>query len=470
MIKKQYKTYIASLLILAATAFTVSSCKKSFLEILPKGRVIATKTTDYDLLLNNLDLINSSSNNQVLMGDEVAAFEPQWNLVTYKDKQVFKWEGDLYNADEDANETLSPVKALYIYNKVINEVLNSTEGTDAAKKSLQAEALTGRAWTNFLLVNYYGKPYQASSAASDLGFPLILEADINGQSYTRATVQQAYDQIIQDLTTAIPNLSHEGVQHRIRVSKITAQAILAKVYVFMGRYEEAKPLLIESIDNLNKSLITTALLDYNTANLASLPTIVNDTENVYAKNMTNIHISLNQKLLWLTEEAAALFQPNDARFQKLFISQVIDGKTWYKRTGTTTNNIGVRVPELYLLLAETKAHLGDFSGAREDLLYLRKHRMPAAEAPVPTSVADDKLQLLQFIMEERTREFAMCGYRWFDMRRTSVDPIYPAVQYTHRVYGADGVQKESYQLRPERMVFKFSPKVRSENPTIQDNP
>ena len=458
-------------ILIALLMITMVSCKDSFLEILPKGRIIATKTTDYDLLLNNLDLINfTNSYNHVLMSDEICAIEPNWTGATYKEKQSFKWEGDLYGGDEDAGETVTAVKNLYIYNKVIDEVLNSTEGTDAMKKSIQAEALAGRAWVNFLLVNFYGKPYNPSTSATDLGFPLITKADINGSNYTRATVQQSYDLIISDLTTAIPNLINAGVPHRIRMSKAAAQGILAKVYIWMGRYSDALPLLNESIGNLPKSTVTTGLVNYNTA-FQGFPTIVNDLENVYAKNMGDIYLSTSVRLLWLTPEAAALYNPNDARLSKLFLSTTFpNGVKLYKRMNTTTYNFGLRVPELYLLRAEVKARLNDLTGAAADLLLLRQNRLPAADAVIPAAIAADKLSLLKFTMDERIREFAVTGYRWFDMRRLSVDPLFGNTAFQHKVYNAAGVVSETFTFKPERFMFRFSPKILGENPQIVNNP
>lgn len=469
---KNIKIYTAACLLAGSLAACLSSCKDSFLEILPKGRVIASKTTDYDLLLNNLDLINFSSNSQVMMGDEVVAIEPQWSSsgLSYREKQLFKWEGDIYNIDEDAAETLSPVKNLYIYNKIIDEVMQSAEGSEAVKSSLQAEAYAGRAWCNFLLVNFYGKPYTAATASTDLAFPLITKADINAQNFRRNTVQEMYDLIISDLNTAIPNLSSDGAMHRIRMSKAAAQGTLAKVYIFMGKPAEALPLLGAAIANLPKSLVNTSLVDYNAA-FPGFPTVVNDQENVYVKNMSNTYIGSSNRMLWLSPEAAALYSPRDIRFIRLFLSTTFsNGLTLYKRTGTTTSNIGVRVAELYLLRAEAKARLGDLQGAAEDLLYLRKNRMPLADAAIPESAMAAQKPMLQFIMEERIREFAVTGYRWFDMRRLSADPLFAGDTYQHRVFNTSGTVSETYTLKPERFVFRFSAKVRSENPAIIDNP
>ncbi|WP_165500408.1 RagB/SusD family nutrient uptake outer membrane protein [Pedobacter psychroterrae] len=455
--------------LIAMLVTVLGSCKKSFLEILPKGKVIATKTADYDLLLNQLDLINIPATSQVLLGDEISFIEPGWTGATYKEKQLFKWEGDLYNSDEDASETLIPTRNLYVYNKIINEVMDATEGTEVNKKSIQAEAYAGRAWTNFLLIQYFGKPYNPATAATDLGFPLITEADINGKNFTRSSVQQIYDQIISDLTTAIPNIISDGVPFRSRMSKAAAQGILAKVYVFMGRHAEALPLLDESIANLAKSIVITNVVNYNTSFQGS-PTTVNDLENVYSKNMSYGYAGASNRLIWLTPEAASLFGPTDTRLIRQFlVTTYPNGLKLYKRTNTLSYNIGLKVPELYLLRAEVKTRLDDLSGAVADLVYLRQNRMPAADAGVPVLTAAAKMPLLQFVMEERIREFAVTGYRWFDMRRLSVDPLFTIPVYQHKVYNVDGVVSETYNFKPERFVFKFSPKVLAENPTLQDN-
>lgn len=462
--------YTRNLLLITLMMAVLVSCKKSFLEILPKGRVIATKTSDYNLLLNNLDLVNMGALALPLLGDEVVALEPTWGVQVYRIKQAFKWEPDLYNIDENGIETLAPVKGMYIYNKVINEVMESTEGNEATKLALQAEALAGRAWTNFLLINMYGKPYNAATATTDPGFPLMLEADISAQDFRRATVQKIYDQIISDLTTAIPNLENEGVFHRIRMSKAAAQGILAKVYIFMGRHAEALPLLNESINNLEKSSLTTALVNYNTV-WPGFPTVVNDVENVYVKNLNNSFISTGNRLLWLTPEVSALFKPTDTRVVRMQLSTTFEnGLTLYKRINTTTNNIGIKVSDLYLLRAEVKARLEDLSGAKADVEYLRQHRVPAADVPVPSEIASTKMPLLNYIMEERIREFCVQGYRWFDMRRFSVDPLFTTPTYQHKVYNATGEVSETYTLKPERLVLKFAPKILAENPNMQDNP
>ncbi len=457
---------IASLLLLA----TLAGCGRSFLEVKPKGRVIAAKTSDYDLLFNNLDLINTDANGHLIMGDEVVAVEPFFAGAAFRDKQYFQWDTDVYTTDVDANETEKPVKALYVYNKIINEVLDATEGTDARNRSLQAEAFVGRAWTYFLLINYYGKPYDPATAATDPGFPLITEADINGGPYTRASVQAIYDLIVSDLTAAIPNLIDPGITHRTRVSRATAQGLLAKVYVYMGRHAEALPLLEQAIPAAAASPLPCVLLDFNTA-FQFYPTVPNDPENIYARRASNPY-SDRARLLWLTPEAASRYSAGDVRRARwLQATEFPNGETLYRLAGLTSVYYGLRVPELHLLLAEVKARLDDLPGAVSALENFRRHRMPAEEATVPDGVSAEKLPLLRFIMEERIREFPMMGYRWYDMRRLSVDPLFGQTAFQHRVYDENGDVKETYSLSdPKQFVFRIPPKILAENPQMQDNP
>ena len=222
---------------LAFSLFALISCQKDFLEIAPKGKLIATSVNDYDLLLNNNQLTSINSDAQVFLGDEVAAFSPYFAASDLRVKRLFSWSDTIYQADQTAPELEVPMQDIYVYNKIINEVMTASGGDEQRKRSIRAEAMAGRAWTNFLLINYYGKPYGPSSA-NDPGFPIITTSDINETMFTRATVQEMYNFIIDDLTKALPDLP-QTVSYRIRMSRAAASAILGKVYVIMGKYHEA---------------------------------------------------------------------------------------------------------------------------------------------------------------------------------------------------------------------------------------
>lgn len=467
---------------LALLMTVVLSCKKSFLEIAPKGKLIAQKVSDYNLLLSNLDLVNISANAQVPMGDEVVAVEPYFSGAELKTQRLFRWDDVVYEPDENASETAVPLQNIYTFNKIINEVPNATDGTEQQKLSIKAEAMASRAWTYFLLINYFGKPYNTTTSATDLGFPIVKDADVTAIKFTRATVQEVYDFILADLLAAIPNLP-EKTTHRLRMSKPAAEGLLGKVYVFMGKFNEAIPHFDAALNGIKNSAIPVQLYDYNVTFATggaflpidlfgpTYPTVPNNLENVFGKQAFNNWSFTNNELV-VDKKTADLYTADDLRLN-FYSSEAFFGPAYpsglLRKIGPGSIQFGVVVPDLYLLRAECRARGNDLHGATADVEALRSKRMPAGSFAVPTAIAAQKMPLLNYIMDERLREFALSGYRWFDMRRLSVDPLFGTKTFTHTLYSATG-SKTTFTFRPERFVLRFPEKVINENPGMQNNP
>jgi len=468
-------------IIAAVLCSLMFSCKKSFLEVSPKGKLIAQRVSDYNLLLSNLELVNIDASAQVPMGDEVAAIEPYFSGATVKKQRLFRWDNVIYEPTENASETETPLKNIYTFNKIINEVSAATDGTEQEKLSIMAEALAGRAWTNFLLINYFGKPYQASTAATDPGFPILKQADVTETKFTRASIKEVYDFIVDDLTKAIPNLPAKTT-HRIRMSKAAAEGLLGKVYLFMGKPNEALSLLNAAIADLSNSAIPVGFYDYNVTFGPggeflpiglfgpSYPYAPNIRESLYGKQS---YWSFSTNELVITKKTADLFDASDLRLN-FYSKTAFFGPDYpnglLRKMGPSSLQFGVVIPDLYLLRAECKARLNDLSGAKADVETLRKNRMPLASSAVPAAIAGQQLPLLNFIFEERIREFAVTGYRWFDMRRLSVDPLFSNNTFTHTLYSETGSVLSIFTLKPERYVLRFPQKVMDENPGMQNNP
>ncbi|MDD7886924.1 RagB/SusD family nutrient uptake outer membrane protein [Flavivirga sp. 57AJ16] len=468
-----------NLLIFCFSIFVLNSCSDDFLEIVPKGRLIAENTEDYDKIFFNTNFVNlRSANVQVLMGDEVAAVNPYFESASDFVQRAFKWEDVLYDADELSNELLMPMEQLYLYNKIINEVPESKGGTEQQKLELQAEALAGRAWTYFLLINYYGLPYNEATSATDLGFPIITEADLVRTDFPRATVKEIYDLIVKDLTTAIPNLPVE-TGFRIRMCRDAAKITLGKVYLYMHKDAEALPLLNESLANVKSGSlgIDVGLYDYNTG-YSSPPVTTENFENIYSKQISNPWVNRANEIV-ITPETAALYNNNDKRIEFQYAPNTYAGDPYLtpgilKRTiGSFQNTqIGVRTPDLYLLNAEAKCRLNDLPGAVAVLEDFRSYRMPPADAIVPAPIAGNQTALLEFIFEERIREFAVFGERWFDLRRLTVDPLIPVnvESVTHTVYdNSDGSVTNTFQLTKNRLVIRFPETIIVANPDLENN-
>lgn len=468
---------------------TLFSCGKGFLEVVPQGQRIAATVKDYDKLMNNQDFFVDQQWTPVgwlepqIMGDEVAAVQAKMTTSAPFVVRIFRWDADIYlPTDQPPAFVNSQLTALYTFNKVIDEVMEASGGTEAEKAALRGEALSSRAWSYFQLINYYAKPYNAATAGSDPGFPIITVADATLQSYPRSTVQAMYDQIVSDLHAAILLLPQAPVI-RTRFSRPAAEGLLGKVYLFMGKYEDALPLFDAAFAGLSGGDVQ--LVDHNGLTGPADPVFgpagpgndPNDfRESIVSKVFTSDPTQMfqvNNRSLLLTAEAAALYTSQDLRL-RLYSATDMDGYPnpggLLRKYGVRYTRYGLQLPELYLLRAECRARLNNLGGAVADLEELRSHRMPAGTFAVPAAIAGNREALIRFVIDERTREFAMEGYRWFDMRRLSADPLFAGTTYTHTLYNTDGTTTLFEMDQPNRLTMRIPAPLLLSNPEMQNNP
>jgi tetratricopeptide (TPR) repeat protein len=475
-----YFTLTASVLILL---LGTSSCRKDFLTVVPKGSLIAQNTNDYSNILNSQNLYAFiTATDQVIMSPEVCAIEPYYTAASLAEKRAFGWEADLYEPNDDMNEITSFMSKIYMYNKIINEVESSTGGTDAQKASLQAEALANRAWCYFQLINYFGKPYNASTAATDPGYPIVTVADVTATNFTRASVKDVYAFILQDLNKAIPALP-VNLTNTLRMSRGAAEAFLGKVEMFMGNYTDALTQLNAAFTDFGSAQIPLGLYNYNVTTLPGgvnapftigprQPALGSNSEEAFSKELVERYSYIFNTIL-IGPETSSLYGPSDIRIttfysQSAFFAAPFGIPGVYRKVGLLYDPIGVFLPEVYLLRAECKARANDLTGAIADVETLRKNRMPANVVAVPAGLS--QTDLIKFIIDENTREFAVLGYNWFTIRRLSQDPIFANKVYTHKVYNADGTLEHTFTLAPERMVLRFNQKIMLQNPGWTNNP
>lgn len=469
-----------------------SSCKKSWLEIVPVGSLVATTTDDYDKLMNDpayyLYAWQGGWQEPMYMGDEVAAEGPYFSNTGVEKEKIFRWVDSIYiRPDQSAPALTLHNTQMYPINMIIANVLSSTGGTTERKNGIRAEALATRAWSHFNMVNYYCKPYVETTASTDPGFPIIDKADVNVTSFPRGTLKQSYDFIINDLKEALQSIPARPTIGT-RMSRLAVEGLLGKVYLFMGKPAAALPYLKDALAHVAANG-TPALYDYNVtfeSGGSFLPIDPNNGPLSPGQNPSDIQEAVVSKVwncgpyqqfpnngLVLTPQAAALFGASDLRLR------------WYKATnpdntpnaggrlrkyGLQYARYGLQLPELYLLSAECKARTNDLTGAVADLEELRRHRMPATDAVVPATIATNQNELIKFVIDERIREFASEGYRWFDMRRLAVDPLFAGINFKHTVYNADGSTTVYTLQLPNRLVLMFPRNIMDANPDMKNNP
>lgn len=163
---------------------------------------------------------------------------------TGRASQSYTWN---YNEDNTSSMWA------YCYSTVAyaNNVIDNLDGkavdgvTEQDLNNLKAECLFLRAFSHFCNVLTYGQPYTWCKANNpeSLGVPYIYHTDPNGKP-ARETVVSNYENIVKDLLEAEsiidPDYVHPGTADPAATVNIsTIQALLSRVYLYMGEWQNA---------------------------------------------------------------------------------------------------------------------------------------------------------------------------------------------------------------------------------------
>lgn len=126
-------------------------------------------------------------------------------------------------------------------NKVIE--MGAELGADITdeEKVIVGENYYLRALSYFLLVNEFAQPY-SNNPTQNPGLPLKLTSDPNDLPQSRSTVAKIYDQVVKDLQDAITYMTLPtgmSPKNSCYATKEAAQALLARVYLYMENWDGA---------------------------------------------------------------------------------------------------------------------------------------------------------------------------------------------------------------------------------------
>ncbi|MHA7944926.1 RagB/SusD family nutrient uptake outer membrane protein [Formosa sp. 3Alg 14/1] len=302
---------------------------------------------------------------------------------------------------------------IYAANDIIKGVKSSDALSLEEKDVFLGQALFIRGYIHSLLVNLYGDiPYITTTN--------YLENNI----VVRIPEETVYDNIIYDLTQAIPLL--EGLEpsaERVIPNQATAIALLARIYLYTEQYElaEETATILISNHNLETDITKVFLKDSRETLWQFKPNGISDM-NTYEANEFVIQ-SIPGQAYALSQTLLDEFEPNDLRVSNWIGTKISDdGSTTlkfaykYKALFTELNSLEYsilfRLSEQYLIRAESRAKLGDVSGAQLDLNTIRNR------AGLGNTSASNKEGLLNALLHERQVElFTEFGHRWFDLKR-----------------------------------------------------
>lgn len=421
MLSKYIDKKILTTLTFFLLQFAFSACKK-FIEIPPPADVASTETLFSDdvsavsainglysqMMTSNLFFANSGFTLMpALSADELYTTSSNGNFDPFLKNSIST--DNFYN---DAGLWKSGFKLIYQTNAILLGLGNSTNISDGIKNQLIGEAKFVRAFCYFYLINFYGD------------VPLVMSTDYKvNATLPRMNKIEIYKQITRDLQDA-KNLMMADYPSpgKVRPTKSAAVALLARVYLYQGKWADAETESSSLIDlgTYSLSSLNNVFLSNSSEAIWQLLPVLNSINT--ADGITFIPYSSTFKPSYvLTDWLLNSFEVNDQRKSAWLKSNTVDGQLYYYpfkykvRSGSaiTEYNMVFRLAEEYLIRAESRAQQDNISGAKSDLNIIRNR------AGLLNTSANDKSSLLEAIDHENQIEFfAECGHRWFDLKRT----------------------------------------------------
>lgn len=343
--------------------------------------------------------------------------------------QVLKGTGDVTDFWNRAYSTINRA------NNVINANITYDVNNEAAQKAefaqIKGEALALRAMVHFDLVRIFAQNYAFTADASHLGIPYVKKHDQNGKP-ARNTVKEVYQFIIADLTDALSMVTEDGRTFQgaslspYIMSPWAIKALLARVYLTMNDFNNAKKYAVDIIDNGGFDLVPNANYVSSWGELKSSESIFTLAFNNVDYNGTNglgyIFIEKGYGDMQANPALVGLYSSSDIRKQ-MFARGVKsgNGSNYYTKKfpgfggvpGLDNNSI-IRLSEIYLIAAEAcaKATPVDEVNAKLYLDQIRQRAIPTAPNVDATGDA-----LISEILLEKRKELAFENQYFFDLKR-----------------------------------------------------
>lgn len=385
-------------------------------------------------LLGELHSDNTFYMRNVLFGavensENLADFSVEVSNGTTPNTNVLAAWRQLYLIVARANQVLAPIDAIQF--------------NQDSKNNIKGQALFLRAFAYFHLVRYFGK----------IPLHLIPVPDREGSALPLTEEAAVFDQIIKDLTEAVPLLPLKAQQLPGRVTQGSARTLLGDVFVYRRRWLEAEQILAPVISSGQYSLMASYAMAFprnstNKNNAESvfeiqyregpdavqgtflyqhlpLPLTVAEVRSLF--NTINPQPLDGQGNNIPTPDIIAAYEPEDLRRNASIMHITVSGRPGpnkltpiirkFQDNHAQHNNHGVNWPvyryaEVLLLLAEAQNELGKTG---EALGYLNQVR---SRAGLPASTAAGQAQVREAIFKERRVELAFENKRWFDIMRT----------------------------------------------------
>lgn len=416
------KKFTSWSVITVCCVFLFMSCAKNFTDKSPIDSI------PVDQALNNIDGLKAALNGAYATLRSSALYGRDFLVL-----------GDL-QADNTYTESFIPYIPEYTYsvttsdgvieemwrdayNGILhtNQIINAsiTEGDTSEVSQIKAQAYAIRALLYFKLVNIYAKPY--TDDPNSLGVPIVLTYN-PFLLPTRNTVKEVYEQIVSDMETAFKDAP--DYINSVYLSKYAIEALLARVYLYEGDNNDAETAALDVINNSGFSLVTQSNFNsfwkdpsIKTGKVEVMFEVdADEVNNNGTEDIGGIYIN-GYQAVYASSQLYNLYSAADVRRTLLIPGTTQSGAPAYlvnkfpnASTKHDKDNLKViRLSEVYLIAAE--ASLPNNEQARKYLNELVAQRDPNL------TYTSSGNQLLNDIINERRKELAFEGDRFYDLNR-----------------------------------------------------
>jgi len=434
---KDFKMKKVNIFLIGLLVIGLTSCK-DFLDVKPSNSgdaAIAIQTpADAQIMINGLMRNMTSSDyygrNFMLYGDVKGG-----DFTIYSRGRGLD---GLYMFDHAANAGSNSGFWSQLYFSILqaNNLLESIAKLEAAGASgfasAKGQALTARALMYFDLVRLYGKAYDDDKTS--FGVPNITTVLTSSAQPLRATVEQNYTQILNDLKVAAPLLAKAKANGYLNY--YGNLALQARVYLYMKDYTNALKASEEIINSNVYALYTNATwvdswkAQFGTESIFELGIFATENDlttgslgfyhrrrahgasTVLGWFMTSDYF-LNRLKEDATDVRWGVMSFDETSATRMGSLYKYSGSTALagdgKATNTAVNIKVIRLSEIYLIAAE--AALATDPGKAATYLNAIRKRAPLLTPATAATITID------MILDERSKELVGEGQRFFDMIR-----------------------------------------------------
>lgn len=408
-------------------AVVISSCEK-YLAVDPPIDKLATNTVFADsasaalamvgtygrIMSSNSGFVGVQSRWAGLSADELGYSQSADDIIQFRDN----------NMQLDNNSLNALWVNLYTHVYQVNSVMEGVAASDgisiSAKGALLAEAKFVRAFLYFYLVNNWG----------DVPLPLTTNYEIN-EKMPRMAQTSVYAQIVSDLLDARQGLSATyPTEERLRPNKWAATALLARVYLYTGQWQQAIAMSSEVIGDGAYLPLPAPAMTFQKGSRETIWQMMATSTNGFRyesydgnafvpASLTNaaIPVYLVPDAMYASFDADDLRRPNwigSKTANPYYFPYKYKIRLTAVGAANTEYTVVFRLAEQYLIRAEARVQQNNIAEAVADLNVIRKR---AGLNELSESLT--KIEATMAVETERRHElFCEWGHRWYDLKRT----------------------------------------------------